>query len=122
MATARRASAKNGHMIKGPSPETSRIATREVSPSEAAQQSRPVLLAFRLIFWKGYFAGHRVSGNRLRWRGTDLGPHARPSNVSQASIPPERRAVLGLSDTMVRLSVGIEHIDDLLDDLRQALA
>ncbi len=48
--------------------------------------------------------------------------HARPSNVPHASIPPERRAALGLSDTMVRLAVTIKHVDDLLDDLRQALA
>jgi cystathionine gamma-lyase len=44
-----------------------------------------------------------------------------PAIMTHASIPPERRAALGLSDSMVRLSVGIEHIDDLLDDLRQAL-
>jgi cystathionine gamma-lyase len=45
-----------------------------------------------------------------------------PAIMTHASIPPERRAALGLSDSMVRLSVGIEHVDDLLDDLRQALA
>ncbi len=45
-----------------------------------------------------------------------------PAIMTHASIPPERRAALGLSDTMVRLSVGIEHVDDLLEDLRQALA
>ena len=44
-----------------------------------------------------------------------------PAIMTHASLPPERRAALGISDTMVRLSVGIEHVDDLLDDLRQAL-
>lgn len=44
-----------------------------------------------------------------------------PAIMTHASIPKDRRAALGISDTMVRLSVGIEHVDDLLDDLRQAL-
>jgi cystathionine gamma-lyase/homocysteine desulfhydrase len=45
-----------------------------------------------------------------------------PSKMTHASIPPERRAELGITDRLVRLSVGIEHPDDLLDDLEQALA
>jgi cystathionine gamma-lyase len=44
-----------------------------------------------------------------------------PAIMTHASLPPDRRAALGISDTMVRLSVGIEHADDLVDDLRQAL-
>jgi cystathionine gamma-lyase len=44
-----------------------------------------------------------------------------PAIMTHASLPPDRRAALGISDTMVRLSVGIEHVDDLLEDLRQAL-
>jgi cystathionine beta-lyase/cystathionine gamma-synthase len=42
--------------------------------------------------------------------------------MTHASVPPEQRAVLGLTDGMVRLSVGIENVEDLLADLDQALA
>jgi len=45
-----------------------------------------------------------------------------PASMTHASIPPERRAQLGLTDGMVRLSVGIEDVEDLLADLEQALA
>ena len=36
-------------------------------------------------------------------------------------VPEERKAELGLVENLVRLSVGIEHIDDLIADLDQAL-
>ena len=38
-----------------------------------------------------------------------------PARMTHASIPAERRAALGLSDTLIRLSPGIEHADDLID-------
>ena len=41
--------------------------------------------------------------------------------MTHASVPPEVRAQLGISDGLVRLSVGIEDVADLLADLRQAL-
>jgi cystathionine gamma-lyase len=44
-----------------------------------------------------------------------------PGIMTHASVPEERRRELGIDDRMVRLSVGIEHIDDLLWDLEQAL-
>ncbi len=44
-----------------------------------------------------------------------------PASMTHASIPAERRAALGVSDGLIRLSVGIEDGDDLLADLRQAL-
>ncbi len=44
-----------------------------------------------------------------------------PGLMTHASIPPERRAEIGIDDGLIRLSVGIEDVDDLLDDLRQAL-
>jgi cystathionine beta-lyase/cystathionine gamma-synthase len=37
-------------------------------------------------------------------------------------VPAEQRKELGISDSLVRLSVGIEHTDDLQQDLEQALA
>jgi len=45
-----------------------------------------------------------------------------PGIMTHASIPPERRAELGVDDSLVRLSVGIEDAGDLEDDLAQALA
>ncbi len=44
-----------------------------------------------------------------------------PAIMTHASIPPERRKVLGIGDNLVRLSVGIEDVDDLITDLDQAL-
>jgi cystathionine beta-lyase/cystathionine gamma-synthase len=45
-----------------------------------------------------------------------------PASMTHASVPPERRRAMGLSDSLVRLSVGIEDVDDLIGDLEQALA
>lgn len=44
-----------------------------------------------------------------------------PGIMTHASIPAEKRAELGIDDGLVRLSVGIEDVDDLLADLAQAL-
>ncbi len=44
-----------------------------------------------------------------------------PAIMTHASLPPATRQALGISDTLVRLSVGIEDIDDLIADLDQAL-
>ena len=44
-----------------------------------------------------------------------------PPIVTHASIPAEERRRAGLQDGLVRLSVGIEHVDDLLEDVEQAL-
>ncbi len=44
-----------------------------------------------------------------------------PAIMTHASVPPAQRAALGISDTLIRLSVGIEHPDDLIDDLDHAL-
>lgn len=45
-----------------------------------------------------------------------------PAIMTHASIPPEQRARLGIGDALVRLSVGIEDIADLRNDLARALA
>ncbi|MFC2951903.1 cystathionine gamma-synthase [Marinicaulis aureus] len=44
-----------------------------------------------------------------------------PGIMTHASIPPERRAEMGLDDSLVRLSIGVEDIGDLRADLDQAL-
>lgn len=43
-----------------------------------------------------------------------------PAIMTHASVPAEQRAQLGITDTLVRISVGIEHPDDLIADLDQA--
>lgn len=45
-----------------------------------------------------------------------------PGLMTHASIPPEKRRELGIDDSLIRLSVGIEDVEDLLADLEQALA
>jgi len=45
-----------------------------------------------------------------------------PATMTHASIPPEARAELGLSDTLLRLSPGCENAQDLVDDLVEGLA
>jgi cystathionine gamma-lyase len=45
-----------------------------------------------------------------------------PAIMTHASIPPDARAALGISDGLVRLSVGIEDADDLIEDLDRALS
>ena len=44
-----------------------------------------------------------------------------PAIMTHASVPPEMRRRLGISDTLIRLSVGIEDLDDQLEDLERAL-
>ena len=45
-----------------------------------------------------------------------------PASMTHASVPPEMRRAMGLTDSLVRLSVGIEDVEDLIADLDQALA
>jgi cystathionine gamma-lyase len=45
-----------------------------------------------------------------------------PATMSHSNVPPEVRREMGIPDSLVRLSVGIEHIDDLIADLDEALA
>ena len=44
-----------------------------------------------------------------------------PAIMTHASVPPERRAALGITDNLVRLSVGVEDVQDLRDELSSAL-
>ena len=45
-----------------------------------------------------------------------------PASMTHASIPAEARTALGISDGLIRLSVGIEHEKDLLADLERGFA
>jgi len=44
-----------------------------------------------------------------------------PATMTHASIPETEREKIGITDSLIRLSVGIEDIDDLLQDLAKAL-
>ena len=50
---------------------------------------------------------------------TSLAEH--PATMSHASMPEDHRKRVGITDELIRLSVGLENIDDLIEDLRQAL-
>ena len=45
-----------------------------------------------------------------------------PCVMTHASVPPNEREVLGISDTLIRLSVGLEDIKDILEDLQNAFS
>jgi cystathionine gamma-lyase len=45
-----------------------------------------------------------------------------PAVMTHASVPVERRTALGIHDDLVRLSVGVESLDDLRGDLERALS
>jgi len=66
-----------------------------------------------------------VSNRRFFVLGESLGGVksliCHPARMTHASIPASQRAALGLSDTLIRLSPGIDHADDLLDDLLEGL-
>ena len=66
-----------------------------------------------------------VSNRRLFTLGESLGGVksliCHPARMTHASIPADQRVALGLSDTLIRLSPGIEHADDLVDDLIEGL-
>uniref|UniRef100_A0A8J9X5Q5 cystathionine gamma-lyase n=1 Tax=Phaeodactylum tricornutum TaxID=2850 RepID=A0A8J9X5Q5_PHATR len=44
-----------------------------------------------------------------------------PSLMTHASVPDEQRAKLGINDSLIRLSIGVESCRDLIDDLRNSL-
>jgi methionine-gamma-lyase len=44
-----------------------------------------------------------------------------PATMTHCDVDDEEKIILGISDRLIRLSVGVEHYDDLIDDIRQAL-
>jgi cystathionine beta-lyase/cystathionine gamma-synthase len=66
-----------------------------------------------------------VSSRRFFALGESLGGVkaliCHPVRMTHASIPPDARAALGLSDTLVRLSPGCENASDLVEDLLEGL-
>lgn len=83
------------------------------------------MLAFELH--GGIEAGrHFMNALRLVTRAVSLGDAEtlaqHPATMTHSTYTPEQRARAGISDGLIRLSAGLEHIDDILVDLRQALA
>ncbi len=82
------------------------------------------MIAFELV--GGYDAGVAMM-NRLRLvsRAVSLGDAEtlvqHPASMTHATYTPEERAEHGISEGLVRLSVGLEDVGDILDDIRQAL-
>ena len=77
--------------------------------------------------WGGAEAGKRVMDAVELWSlaenlGTVESLVTHPVTMTHANIAPEERARLGISDGLVRLSVGLETPADLIADLDQALA
>jgi cystathionine beta-lyase/cystathionine gamma-synthase len=66
-----------------------------------------------------------VSSRRFFVLGESLGGVksliCHPARMTHASIPAEARRALGLSDSLIRLSPGLEHPDDLVEDLLEGL-
>jgi O-succinylhomoserine sulfhydrylase len=44
-----------------------------------------------------------------------------PNTTTHAKLKPDEKAALGITPGLIRISVGLEHIDDLIDDFAQAL-
>ena len=76
---------------------------------------------------KGGYEGGRKCFNafRLFKRMVNMGDakslSCHPASTTHRQLTPEEQAKVGVTPEMIRLSVGIEHIDDILDDLGQAL-
>jgi cystathionine beta-lyase/cystathionine gamma-synthase len=75
----------------------------------------------------GWEAGQRfVESVRLARLATSLGgPETlvtHPASTTAANLTPEERAAMGIGDGLVRLSIGLEHPDDIESDLAGALA
>lgn len=71
------------------------------------------------------YAGEVIKRTRLFTLAESLGGVesliSQPFNMTHASLPLEQRLRLGITPQLLRLSVGIENVEDLIADLRQAL-
>src|SRR6478736_5371130 len=91
----------------------------------AARQMRGFggMLSFDLGSLEG--ARHLLDGVRLLALAESLGGVesliSHPATMTHASVPIDRRQAIGITDGLVRISAGIEDIDDLTEDLSQAL-
>jgi cystathionine gamma-lyase/cystathionine beta-lyase/cystathionine gamma-lyase/homocysteine desulfhydrase len=92
-----------------------------------ARRQMPHGFGGMLTFEMGSFEGARQVLNRFRLMALaeSLGGVetlvSHPASMTHASVPAERRAAIGLTDGMIRISAGIEDVEDLKEDLAQAL-
>ena len=75
---------------------------------------------------EGYEGGKRVmDGVKIFLRAASLGDTrsliVHPASTSHRAVPREQREAIGITDGLIRLSVGIEAVEDLIQDLEQAL-
>lgn len=92
--------------------------------AQRQQQSGGALIAFEVA--GGVDAGIRLMNSvRLCALAENLGAAetiiTHPASMTHADVPPEQRKVAGITDGLVRLSVGLENADDLIADLDRAL-
>jgi len=95
-------------------------------PVAARQMTRfGAIVSFEL---DGHFDDARAFAGRLSlWTlaeslGSVKSLFCHPPTMTHASVEPEVRRKVGISDSLIRLSVGLEDVRDLIDDLQQALA
>jgi len=74
----------------------------------------------------GYESGKRVmDGVKIFFRAASLGDTrsliVHPASTSHRAVPREQREAIGITDGLVRLAVGIEAVEDLIQDLDQAM-
>lgn len=84
----------------------------------------PTILTFGVA--GGYHAGIRFfDGVRLFTRLVNMGDAksivSHPASTTHRQLTPEQLGAVGVTPDMIRLSLGIEHVDDLIEDLDQAL-
>ncbi|HEX7779125.1 MAG TPA: PLP-dependent transferase, partial [Vicinamibacterales bacterium] len=94
---------------------------------DLARRQMPNGFGGMLSFEVASFAGAREVLNRFKLMSLaeSLGGVetlvCHPASMTHASVPADRRAAIGITDSMIRISTGIEDIDDLKEDLEQAL-
>jgi len=92
--------------------------------AQRQQSSGGALIAFEVE--GGVAAGIRLMNSvRLCALAENLGAAetliTHPASMTHADVPPDQRAAAGITDGLVRLSVGLENVDDVIGDLDQAL-
>ncbi len=96
-------------------------------PGRELQQRQATGFGALISFDLGSHAGAKTFLDRLRvlTLAESLGGVetliSQPATMTHASVPADRRAELGITDGLVRVSVGLEDVDDLIADLTQAL-
>jgi cystathionine beta-lyase/cystathionine gamma-synthase len=110
-------------------PKVQRVFYPGLTTHPQHQLARRQMLGFggMLAFDVGTFEGARRVLNRVRLMALaeSLGGVetliSHPASMTHASVPPERRKAIGLTDSLVRISAGIEDPQDLIDDIAHAL-